>query len=213
MDDKLTLAIANLDEQTALNLVQERLAAGYNPLVVMDACRQGMTIVGERFQAGEYFISELIFSGAIFKQVVKMVEPQLTAARPAPAQGAVVVGTVKGDIHDIGKDLVVMLLKATNYDIHDLGVDVSPRRFVEALQETGATVLALSALLTTAFDAMKETVTAVDAAGRRPGVKIMIGGGPIDEQVRQFTGADAWGADPQTAVDLCNQWLGGEVDD
>ncbi len=212
MDDKLTLAIANLDEQTALKLVQERLEAGHDALVVLDACRQGMTIVGERFQDGEYFISELIFSGAIFKQIAKMIEPEL-AGVSSTSYGAVVVGTVQGDIHDIGKDLVVMLLKATNYDIYDLGVDVSPQRFVEVLQETGATVLALSALLTTAFDSIKATVDAVDRAGLRPKVKIMIGGGPINEQVRQFAGADAWGANPQTAVDLGKQWLGGKADD
>jgi methanogenic corrinoid protein MtbC1 len=171
-----------------------------------------MAVVGERFQKGEYYISELIFSGEIFKGVAQLLEPRLATTAGAP-RGTVVIGTVKGDVHDIGKDLVVLLLKAANYRVHDLGVDVSPQRFVEALRETGARVLALSALLTTAFDPMKETVRAVESAGLRSRVKIMIGGGPVNEQVRVFTGADAWGADAYAAVDLCSQWTGGGADE
>jgi methanogenic corrinoid protein MtbC1 len=212
MFDELTLALANLDEPGVLALVQERLDEGQNALAILDVCRQGMAIVGERFQEGEYFISELIFSGAIFKQVAKMVEPWITTTSGAP-QGTVVIGTVKSDIHDIGKDLVVLLLKAANYKVHDLGVDVPPQRFVEALQETGATVLGLSALLTTAFGPMKETVVAVEDAGLRAGINIMIGGGPVNKQVQEFVGADACGADAQAAVDLCNQWLRGASND
>ncbi|MCP4420877.1 MAG: cobalamin-binding protein [Chloroflexi bacterium] len=207
MQDELTLAIADLDEQTVLALVQERLNDGQDALAILGVCRQGMTLVGEYFQEGEYFISELIFSAAIFKQVAKMVEPHLSSAT-RPSRGTVVMGTVKGDIHDIGKDLVVVLLKAANFDVHDLGVDVPPQRFVEELKETGAPVLGLSALLTTAFPPMKAIVAAVEEAGLRSQVKIMIGGGPINEQVQQFVGADAWGANAQTAVDLCNQWIG-----
>jgi methanogenic corrinoid protein MtbC1 len=183
--DELTQAIVELEEQGALTLVRERLENGEDALAILETCRQGMTLVGQRFQAGEYFISELI-----------------------PSRGAVVVGTVKGDIHDIGKDLVVLLLKASGYDVYDLGVDVSAHRFVTALQETGAKVLGLSALLTTAYGPMKETVAAVKAAGLRPGVKIMVGGGPVNERVRDYSDADAWGTDAQAAVSLCNQWIG-----
>ncbi|MFQ5399679.1 MAG: B12-binding domain-containing protein [Anaerolineae bacterium] len=205
--DELTNAIADLDETTVLALVQERLDAGDEALAILDACRRGMTIVGERFQNGEYFISELIFAGAVFKQAANLVEPRLTSAASDP-KGTVVVGTVKSDIHDIGKDLVVLLLRAANYEVHDLGVDVPPARFVQALQETGAAVLGLSALLTTSFGPMKETVAAVEAARLRPGVKIMIGGGPTNAQVQAYAGADGWCADAQAAVDLCNQWMG-----
>ncbi len=206
MHDELTLAIADMDEQTVLSLVQERLDAGQNALAILDDCRKGMTLVGEQFQEGEYFISELIYSAAIFKQVAKMIEPHLLTVASS-YRGTVVVGTVKGDIHDIGKDLVVVLLRAANFDVHDLGVDVPPERFVEELQETGASVLGLSALLTTSFPSMQATVTAVEAAGLRSQVKIMVGGGPVDEKVQQFVDADAWGANAQTAVDLCKQWV------
>jgi len=132
----------------------------------------------------------------------------LLAADRGPSRGTVVLGTVKGDIHDIGKDLVVLLLKAAGYDVCDLGVDVAPPRFVTALQETGAKVLGLSALLTTAYGPMKETVAAIEAAGLRPEVKIMVGGGPVDEKVCRYAGADAWGADAQAAVTLCHRWMG-----
>jgi methanogenic corrinoid protein MtbC1 len=118
----------------------------------------------------------------------------------------VVVGTVKGDVHDIGKDLVVSTLRASGYDVTDLGVNVAPERFVEALKETGATVLALSGLLTISFDPMKEAVKAVEAAGLRSQVKIMLGGGPVTELVRAYAGADALGADPPTAVRLADEW-------
>ncbi len=207
MDDELTLAVADLDEQAVLELVQERLDAEQDALLIFDACRQGMTLVGEYFQEGEYFISELIYSAAIFKRVAKMLEPHFSTTANV-SRGAVVVGTVKGDIHDIGKDLVVVLLKAANFDVHDLGVDVPAHRFIETIQETGASVVGLSALLTTAFPPMKATVAAIEEAGLRSQVKIMVGGGPIDEKVQQFVGADAWGANAQTAVDLCNQWIG-----
>ena len=212
MSDPLTSAMVALDEPTTLALVRERLDAGQEPLAILDGCRQGMAIVGERFQKGEYFVSELIFAGEIFKGVARLVEPRLAAARGG-SRGTVVIGTVKGDLHDIGKDLVVLLLKAANYHVVDLGVDVAPQHFVEALRDTGAPVLALSALLTTAFDPMRETVAAVQSGGLRSGVRIMIGGGPVNEQVREYTGADGWGADAQAAVELCNRWMGSAAHD
>lgn len=204
--DALAVAIAGLDAPSALALVRKRLDDGGDPLAILNACRDGMMLVGERFQKGEYFVSDLLQSGSIFRQAAGILEPRLGAGSGTP-RGTVVVGTVKGDLHDLGKNLVVMMLKATNYAVHDLGVNVPPPRFVEALQETRASALGLSGLLTTSFGPMKETVAAVDAAGLRPGVRIMIGGGPTSEQVRAYTGADAWGADAQSAVNLCTQWV------
>jgi methanogenic corrinoid protein MtbC1 len=208
MSDQLAMAISDLEEQKVLKLVQERLAAGVDPVAILNDCREGMMLVGQRYQAGEYFLSELIMAGEIFKQANQLVGEQFASAG-GPTRGAVVVGTVKGDIHDIGKDLVVSMLKAANYAVHDLGVDVAPQKFVEAVQETGATVVGLSGLLTIGFEAMKDTVAALGAAGLRPKVKVMVGGGPVTEQVRQYAGADALGHDAQAAVTLCNQWTGG----
>jgi methanogenic corrinoid protein MtbC1 len=167
-----------------------------------------MSLVGKRFEEGKYFISDLMMSAAMFKQASEILAPHTRSSGDANS-GKVVVGTVKGDIHDIGKDLVVGMLKAANYDVHDLGVDVPPERFVEVLKETKASVLAMSALLTTAFVAMKDTVEAIKGAGIRSQVKIMIGGGPTKQEVVDYTGADAWGADAQMAVTLCNKFLEG----
>lgn len=206
MPDELTQALADLEEQKVETLLEERLAAGTDPSLILVASQDAMRQVGERFEAGEYFVSDLMMSSAIFKKVVARLEPLLVGTSAA-SRGSVVVGTVKGDVHDIGKDLVVSTLRASGYDVTDLGVNVAPERFVEALKETGATVLALSGLLTISFDPMKEAVAAVEAAGLRSQVKIMLGGGPVTELVRAYAGADALGADPPTAVRLADEWM------
>jgi methanogenic corrinoid protein MtbC1 len=206
MSDRLSDAVAELDEATALDTARAALAAGSEALAVIEACRQGMARVGERFARGEYFVSDLIMAAAIFARVTRLAEPLLSTG-PRPARGAVVMGTVKGDLHDIGKNLAVLLLRAAGYEVRDLGVNVPPQRFVDALRESGATVLGLSALLTTSFGAMKATVDAVEAAGLRPRVRIMLGGGPVDGRVQALAGADAWGATAQEAVNLCDRWV------
>jgi methanogenic corrinoid protein MtbC1 len=208
MSDQLAIAISDLEEEKVLKLVQDRLDAGVEPLAILNDCREGMALVGKRYEAGEYFVSELIMAGEVFKQATAQVTARFKGAG-GPTRGTVVVGTVKGDIHDIGKDLVVSMLQAANYAVHDLGVDVAPQKFVETVRETGATVVGLSSLLTIGFDAMKETVGALEAAGLRSQVNVMIGGGPVTEHVREYAGADALGLDAQSAVTLCNQWIGG----
>ncbi|MCZ7664645.1 MAG: cobalamin-dependent protein [Thermoleophilia bacterium] len=186
-------------------LVEELLRDGTDPSSVLAECREGMRLVGERYEATDYYVSDLMMASTIFKKVIARLEP-LTAGQAAATRGKVVAGTVKGDIHDIGKDLVVSTLRAAGYDVTDLGINVEPRAFVQTLEDTGASVLALSGLLTISFDPMKETVEAVEAAGLRPGVKIMLGGGPVTESVRVYAGADALGADPPAAVRLADGW-------
>lgn len=209
METQLAQRLADLEEQAFLSLVRQELEAGTDPIDILEACREGMILVGKRFEEDKYFISDLMMSGALFKQATEMLAPHMKTSGDR-SRGTVVIGTVKGDIHDIGKDLVVGMLKAANYAVRDLGVDVAPRRFVQALRETKAPVLGLSALLTTAFEAMKETVEAIKEGGMRSEVKIMIGGGPIGQEVADYTGADAWGADAQMAVTLCNRFFGGD---
>ncbi|MBC7252080.1 MAG: corrinoid protein [Anaerolineae bacterium] len=204
--ETLAHKLADLEEQDVLALVQQALDQGMEPSQIFDACRQGMVLVGERYESGEYFVSDLMLAAEIFKQVAAILEPVMGGAA-ADTRGKVVLGTVKGDIHDIGKNLVVSMLRASGFEVHDLGVDVPPAKFVEAVKETGAKVVGLSGLLTVAFDAMKETVAAFDEAGLRPGVKIMIGGGPVNESVQAYTGADAWGDSAQAAVNLATQWM------
>lgn len=204
--DPIKNALADLNEDRVLQLVQDAIAAAAPALEVLQACQDGMIEVGKRFERQNYFVSDLMMSGEIFKQVSAMLAPELTSAGLQTA-GKIVFGTVKGDIHDIGKDIVVTLLKSARLEVIDLGVDVPPEKFIAALQQSGATILGLSGLLTLAFDSMKATVEALRAAGLRRRVRVMIGGGPVDANVCRIVGADDWGADAQRAVRLAQAWL------
>jgi len=205
MSELLKQALSDLKEEDVLKLVRERLVRGEDPLTIIADCREGMAQVGKRYESGEYYVSDLIMAGEVFKQAMAIVGTKFQTDTGSK-RGAVVIGTVKGDIHDIGKDIVVSLLQAGNYRVIDLGVDVAPEQFVDAVKANNATVVGLSGLLTISFDAMKATVSALDAAGLRKQVKVMVGGGPVTEQVRAYVGADALGADAQAAVTLCDQW-------
>lgn len=209
----LVEAIAGIQEQEAVELVQTLMNAGVSPLEILGACRKGMEIVGERFEKGEYFLSELMMAGEIMTQVSNEVKSRLAGSADASPkrEGKVVVGTVKGDIHDIGKNIVSFLLDASGFEVIDLGVDVSAERFVEAVKQHQPEVVGMSCLLTLAYDPMKETVKALEAAGLRDRVKVMIGGAATDERIRQYTGADAWGKDANEAVTITRRWIkGGE---
>lgn len=199
-------ALAGLEEEQALRLVEAALGEGVPALELLRSCQAGMVEVGRRFEAQEYFVSDLMMSGEIFKQISALLEPGLKSSG-AESAGRIVIGTVQGDIHDIGKDIVVTMLKSANFEVLDLGVDVPPARFVAALKESGATVLGLSGLLTLAFDSMKKTVALLSEEGLRERVRVMIGGGPVDASVCRIVGADEWGADAQQAVRLAKQWL------
>ncbi len=205
MANELAMAMADLDEEKVQALVKAGLAGGVDPSALLNECREGMTLIGQRFETGEYYLSDLIMAGEIFKTAAADLAAQ--GGSSGPTKGKVVMGTVKGDIHDIGKDIVVTMLRGANYEVTDLGVDVPPAKFIEAVKETGAPVLGMSGLLTISFDPMKETVAALQAAGLRGRVKVMIGGGPVSEQVREYVGADALGVDAQAAVALAGQWL------
>jgi trimethylamine corrinoid protein len=211
MADKLAKLLSDLKEPEALAYVDKALGDGTAAESLLAEAQEGMNIVGERFSKGEYFIPDLVFSGEILKEVVQKIEPKLKAGagKEAKRLGKVVVGTVAGDIHDIGKDLVVFMLDVSGFEVTDLGIDVPAQKFVDAIKETGGTVVGLSGFLTLAFDSMKETVDAIAKAGLRDKVKIMIGGGQIDDQVAKYTGADAYGRDAMAAVQLAKGWIGG----
>jgi len=204
MMKELATAMSDLDETKVQELVQAGLAQGVSPTDLLDACREGIGLVGKRFETGEYFLSDLIMAGEMFKTAAATLVAQPGGAG-GPSKGKVVVGTVKGDIHDIGKDIVVTMLRGAGYEVTDLGVDVPADRFVQAVKETGAPVVGMSGLLTISFDPMKETVAALRAAGLS--VKVMIGGGSVTEQVRDYAGADALGANAQSAVALADRWI------
>jgi methanogenic corrinoid protein MtbC1 len=209
MPASLIDAILKMDEPEALAVVQERLAAGEPPEDVLDDARSAMTELGDRFACEEAFIPELIMGGEIMKGIAAILKPHITVEVTGETRGAVVIGTVHGDIHDIGKDVVVMMLEVSGYEVHDLGIDVPVDAFVAAVREHGAQVVGLSGLLTLAFDSMKDTVDGIAAAGLRDQVKVMIGGSPVDEQVCDYTGADGWGRDATAALRLAATWTGG----
>jgi len=207
MAKDLVKALADLKEQEALKIVEDRLNAGEDPLKILDDARRALEIVGKRFSDCEYFIPDLVYSGEILKVITEKVKPKLTKAAETKRLGKVVVGTVAGDIHDIGKDIVVFMLDVNGFEVFDLGIDVPPQKFVDKIKETGSTIVALSGFLTLAFQSMKDTVEAIKNAGLRDKVKIMIGGGQIDEQVRSFSGADAYGKDAMEGVKFAKGWI------
>lgn len=208
MGENLSLLLAELKEDEALAEIRKALEEGSDPLSLVEGLREGMSEVGRRFESKEYFLSELIMSAEIFREAIALIEPHLKAGA-GPVRGVVVIGTVRGDIHDIGKNIVATLLRCEGYEVHDLGVDVAPAAFVDKLAETGSGLLAMSGLLTLAFDSMKETVETLAGAGLREKVKVIIGGGPVNEKVVEYSGADAFGADAAQAVKLANMYLEG----
>ena len=209
-NSKLVIALADLKEEEALKIVEEKLNAGEDPFKILEDIRLGMEIVGNRFAKNEYFISDLLYAGEILRVVTEKVKPKLAIAKEAKLLGKVIIGSVAGDIHDIGKNIVVFMLEVNGFEVHDLGVDVPPEKFVEKIKETGATIVGLSGFLALAFDAMKQTIQAIKDAGLRDKVKVMIGGGQITEEIRKYTGADAYGKDAMAGVSLAKKWVGAE---
>ncbi len=209
MAEDLVSTLADLKEKEALGIVQDRLSAGDDPLSILDDARRALEIVGKRFADSEYFIPDLVYSGEILKAITDMVKPKLAKAAEVKRVGKVVFGTVVGDIHDIGKDIVVFMLDINGFEIYDLGVDVPAQKFIEKIKESGAPIVGLSGFMTLSYDSMKQTIEAIKAAGLRGKVKIMVGGGLVDEEIRKYTGADAWGRNAAVAVSIAKKWTGG----
>lgn len=207
-EQALIQAIADMREEEAVQMVRNMLAEGVRPIAILDAARQAMDIIGQRYEKGIYFLPELILAGEIMSQIAEILKPKLAESPEVKRHGKVVIGTVKGDIHDIGKNIVTFMLDANGFEVLDLGVDVPPEKFVEAVREFQPQVVGLSGFLTLAFDSMRETIQALEKAGLRDKVKIMIGGGSVDEHVRAYTGADAFGKDAVAGVALAKNWIG-----
>jgi len=209
MPEDLISALASLKEQEAIEITKKRLERNEDPLAVLNDARRGMEIVGDRFAKGQYFIPELVYSGEILKQITEITKAKLPQKVEVKRLGKVVLGTVAGDIHDIGLNIVDFMLDTHGFEVYNLGVDVPAAKFVDKIKETGAGIVGLSGFLTLAFDSMKETVDAIKAAGLREKVNIMIGGGQIDDGVRSYAGADAYGRDAMAAVTLAKGWIEG----
>ncbi len=206
---ELVEAMANMKETDALRIVDEMLEKGEDPAHILDLSSEAMQVVGERYQEGSYFLPELIMSGEMLRKIGEILKPRLAAKQDQTKKlGTVVLGTVRGDIHDIGKDIVGFMLEVNGFNVIDLGIDQPEEAFVQAVKDNSPQVLALSGFLSVAFDSMKSTIEQVEAAGLRQGMKVIIGGGQMDDTVRKYTGADAYGDDAMAAVAFAKEAVG-----
>jgi methanogenic corrinoid protein MtbC1 len=208
---RLVQLLADMDEEEGLKIATRMLLdEKVDPLRVLDLCRRSMDIVGKRFEDGEYFLPELVLAGEMLDKIGAIAKPLIISGGGGKAQklGKVLVGTVHGDLHDIGKNIVTFMLDINGFDVKDIGVDVPVQVFLKEINEYKPDVVALSGFLTLAFESMKETIAAIENAGLRDRLQIMIGGGQIDEAVRAYTGADAFGVNAVEAVALCKKWRG-----
>jgi 5-methyltetrahydrofolate--homocysteine methyltransferase len=208
MSVNLVKALSDLKEKEAMDIVRKRLDTGDDPMNILDDARRAMEIVGQRFEEQTYFIPDLVYSGDMMKNISEIIKPLLMKEVKSDSLGKILIGTVAGDIHDLGKNIVTFLLEVNGFEVCDMGIDVPPQKFVESIQEFKPQVVGLSCLLTTAFDAMKETVQAIERAGLRDQVKVMIGGGVVDNDLVPFVGADAFEPYASGAVTLSKNWLG-----
>jgi corrinoid protein of di/trimethylamine methyltransferase len=204
-------AVVNGDAKTAVAVTKEALAENADPMeLVTRYMIPAMNEVGRRFEAEEYFVPELLLSARAMKSAMELIRP-LLAARGAQPVGRVVIGTVKGDLHDIGKNLVASMLEGGGFEVIDLGADVPPEKFVQAVEERNAQIVALSALLTVTVPAMKTTIEALKAAGLRDRVKVMVGGAPVTHKYAEEIGADGYGENASVAVQLARRLIGAQA--
>jgi len=205
----LAEALAELQETEALEIVRLRMERGDDALQIIEDCQAGMREVGERYAQRRYFLSALIMAGEILGQIMEIVMPAVEGKFVGKSSGRVLVGTVQGDIHDLGKNLLLMLLRTYGFTILDLGVDVPPTKFVEEARAFKPHVIGLSGLITAAYASMRDTVSALRAMMAEDDVQIpVILGGQVDEQVCRFVGADYWSTDAMEGVRLCQKVVG-----
>jgi methylmalonyl-CoA mutase cobalamin-binding domain/chain len=202
MSEDLSMAIVNFEKEAALKIAQSRLDAGNDPLDILEDCQKGMEIVSERYSNGEYYLSELVLSGQIFKDVFASVQPYLGDAKQKD-KGTVVIATVKGDLHDIGKDIVANLLESRGFKVFNLGVDVPSGAIVEKMKEVNANFVGLSCLLVTSIQSMKDTIEAIEESGQRNSVRVLIGGGVTRPETKEFVGADFQTRDGVEGIEYC----------
>jgi len=210
LEDKskqLVQLIADMQEEDAVKLSRELLDGGYDPIKLLGHCREAMELVGKRYEEGEYFLPELMLAGEMLSTIGEMAKPLIKQDPSAKVGEKVIIGTVHGDLHDIGKNIVTFMLEINGFQVIDLGIDVPPETFIDSIKTHRPKVVVLSGFLTLAFDSMKTTVETIKAAGLRDNLKIMIGGGQVDDAVKNYTGADAFGLNAMEAVSLCKKWI------
>jgi 5-methyltetrahydrofolate--homocysteine methyltransferase len=208
MSDKLINSIVEMREDEAIQTVEEMMNNNVPVMDIMDKCKLAMEKVGQKFEEGEYFVPQLLMAAEIMTQITEMTKDELQAETDDDKIGTIVMGTVEGDIHDIGKGIVNFNLDVNGFKVIDLGEDVSPNQFIDAIKEHKPDIVGMSCLLTVAFDSMEKTVDAIKNAGLRDEVKIMIGGAPINDEIYEYTGADGWAEDAVKAVKLAKNFIG-----
>lgn len=209
LSSKFIESVANLDEAKVLALTQERISAGSNPLDIAKDCQEGLRLVGEKYEQRIYYLAGLIMAGEIFRQVMELLQPIIEDQVTSNETGTILIGTVRGDIHDIGKNNLSMLLTSYGFTVHDLGVDVHPSEFMLKALQIEPQLIGLSGLLTSSYDAMKETIGLIRKSGQETiaNIPIIIGGNQLNKQVCAYVGADYWVTDAMTGVRLCQRLL------
>jgi methanogenic corrinoid protein MtbC1 len=205
---ELKEALANLEEEQTYRIVEEKLAGGSSPKDILRECQAGMKIVGDRYSDGEYFVADLMYVGEIMRNVMNTLTPHMKGSKSLEDAGTVVIGTVKGDIHDLGKDVVTITLQGNGFKVVDLGVDVPAEKFVEAIRENKPELVGMSVFLTSCFMSTEKIVKAISEAGLRDKVKIMLGGAPVTDVVAEETGCDYYGKDAAAAAEYARKVVG-----
>jgi len=208
LSEEMIKAIVELNEPKAIEIAKKRLEAGEDPLKILDDLKRAAEVIGEKYEKGEYFVADLVMAGEILKGLSEVVRPKLRELGVSrKIVGKFVIGTVEGDIHDIGKNIVITMAEAAGFEVIDLGVDVPPQKFVEAIKQHNPDIVGMSGLLTIAIESMKKTVDAIKEARLRDKVKIIIGGGRVDKYACEYVGADAWTNDAAHGVRIMLKWI------
>jgi dimethylamine corrinoid protein len=204
--DYLTELFTNLEEDKVIEAVKDELQKNTDPMAIIEACQRGMVEVGDRFQNGTYYLPELLIAAEVFDTVMDILADKITGD-DTKTKATIVLGTVKGDLHDIGKNIFKTLAEVNGFRIYDLGIDVPPDKFIEAVQKENAQIVGMSGLLTTVFDSMQEIVEKLSEAGLRDKVKVIIGGAPIDKGVMNMVGSDAFTRNASEGIAICKSWV------
>jgi len=207
---ELVRLVADLNETEALSLVEARIQTDEDPLAIVEDCQEGLRRVGERYEQRVYYLSGLIMAGEIFREAMELLHPTIKLRFSGNETGTILLGTVRGDIHDIGKNSLSMLLTSYGFTVHDLGVDVAPVEFLLEAIQVKPEIIGLSGLLTSSFEAMRETINMIKSSGEKgiSTLPIIIGGNQLNQQVCHYVGADHWVTDAMTGVRLCQQLMG-----
>jgi methanogenic corrinoid protein MtbC1 len=204
---RLIEALVNLNEAEVMRLVHEKNDYGVDAMAIVAELQKAMEIIGERFKNKDYFLGELIISARLFQKSMEIIEPRLRVIGEKEPLGKMVIATPKGDIHDVGKNIVVLLLKAANFEIHDLGVDVPVQKLIDKVMEVKPQIVGFSALITTTFGPMREAVDKLKELGLRNQLRVIIGGGVTNETVRKYVGADAQVLDAVRGIEICKKFI------